>query len=100
MAQADLFWRQLGMHPTGQVPPPAGGGAAARAQPGLSAPPGAPAQPAAAFQSAAVAQPPPAVADDETPWIVQLRKLAELHDQGVLSDAAYEAAKRRVISQE
>jgi hypothetical protein len=47
-----------------------------------------------------VAQPPPAAADDETPWIAQLRKLAELHDQGVLSDAAYEAAKRRVINQE
>ena len=100
MAQADLFWRQLGMHPTGQFPAPDGGGAAAPAQPGLSAPPSAPAQPAAAFQSATVAQPPPSSADDETPWIAQLRKLAELHDQGVLSDAAYEAAKRRVINQE
>jgi hypothetical protein len=29
-----------------------------------------------------------------------LRKLADLHDQGVLSDAAYAAAKRRVIAQE
>jgi len=93
MAQADLFWRQLGMHPTGQVPPPAGGVL-------RPAPPGAPAPPAAASPPAATAQPPAGAADDQTPWIAQLRKLAELHDQGVLSEAAYEAAKQRVISQE
>jgi hypothetical protein len=28
-----------------------------------------------------------------------LRRLAELHDQGVLSDTHYEAAKRRVLEQ-
>jgi Short C-terminal domain len=39
-------------------------------------------------------------ADDETSWIAQLRKLAQLHDQGVLSDAHYEAAKRRVLGQQ
>jgi hypothetical protein len=38
-------------------------------------------------------------ADGETPWITQLQKLAQLHDQGVLSDADYEAAKRRVLEQ-
>jgi Short C-terminal domain len=36
-------------------------------------------------------------ADDQTSWISQLRKLAELHDQGVLSDAAYSAAKQRIL---
>jgi len=29
-----------------------------------------------------------------------LRKLSELHDRGVLSDAAYAAAKQRIIKQE
>ena len=47
----------------------------------------------------APAQPPPQAADDEGSWISQLRKLADLHDQGVLSDADYEAAKRRVLEQ-
>jgi len=93
-AQADLFWRQLGVHPTGQSPAPASGGAVAPAQPG------APAQAAAAPQPASAAQPSPAAADDDAPWIAQLRKLTALHDQGVLSDAAYDAAKRRVIDQE
>ena len=50
-------------------------------------------------RSAAPAQPPPQAADDEGSWISQLRKLADLHDQGVLSDADYEAAKRRVLEQ-
>ncbi|TVZ00452.1 SHOCT domain-containing protein [Trebonia kvetii] len=31
------------------------------------------------------------------PWISHLRKLAQLHDDGVLSDAAYTAAKRRIL---
>jgi hypothetical protein len=39
-------------------------------------------------------------ANDEAAWISQLRKLAQLHDQGVLSDAQYAAAKQRVIQQE
>jgi hypothetical protein len=38
-------------------------------------------------------------ADHETSWITHLQKLAQLHDQGVLSDADYEAAKRRVLEQ-
>jgi len=81
MAQVERFWRQLGVNPAGQqVFAPASPGAA----------PGRPAAPA---------QPPPAAGDDETPWISQLRKLAQLHDQGVLSDAHYEAAKRRVLEQ-
>jgi hypothetical protein len=44
------------------------------------------------------AAPPPA-ADDETPWLSQLQKLIQLHEQGVLSDADFEAAKRRVLGQ-
>jgi len=39
------------------------------------------------------------VADDETSWISQLQRLAQLRDQGVLSDDQYEAAKRRVLEQ-
>jgi hypothetical protein len=39
-------------------------------------------------------------AADETSWIAHLQKLAQLHDQGVLSDADYEAAKRRVLEQQ
>jgi hypothetical protein len=88
MAQVDRFWRQLGVSPAGQqVFSPASPGAAA------------PGRPTAPAQPAAPSQPPPAAGDDETPWISQLRKLAQLHDQGVLSDAHYEAAKRRVLEQ-
>ena len=43
------------------------------------------------------AQPPPGA--DGTSWIAHLQKLAQLHDQGVLSDVDYEAAKRRVLEQ-
>ena len=95
MAQAEAFWRQLGVSPAGQQPPaPPAGGAFARAQPGV------PPQPAAPVQPAAAAQPSPAAAYDEKSWIAQLRRLSELHDQGVLSDAAYAAAKQRIIKQE
>ena len=80
MAQAEQFWRRLGVTP-------AGPGASPAAQPGPPA------------GSAAPARPPPA-ADDRSSWISQLRKLAELHDQGVLSDAAFAAAKRRILEQE
>jgi len=58
-----------------------------------------PAQPATAVTSAAPPPPPPA-ADDHTSWISQLHQLAQLHDQGVLSDAAYAAAKERILEQE
>jgi hypothetical protein len=88
MAQAERFWRQLGVNPAGrQVPAPAGPGA-----------PG-PAQPAASVTSAAPAPPAPLAADDRTSWISHLRQLAQLHHQGVLSDAAYAAAKRRILDQ-
>jgi Short C-terminal domain len=97
MAQVERFWRQLGVSPAGQqLFTPAGPGAAAPAPPGR---PGPPPQPAGPARSAAPAHPPSPAADDEGSWIMQLRKLADLHDQGVLSDADYEAAKRRVLEQ-
>lgn len=93
-AQADRFWRQLGVNTAGQqFPAPASPGAPA------PAPPPAPAQPA----SAPPAPPPPAAAgppaDDQAPWMSQLLTLSQLHEQGVLSDADYEAAKRRILDQ-
>jgi len=98
MAQVDRFWRQLGVNPAGQqVFAPASPGAAP-GRPAAPAQQAAQARPAAPARPTAPAQPPPA-AGDETPWISQLRKLAQLHDQGVLSDAEYEAAKRRVLEQ-
>jgi hypothetical protein len=88
MAQAEQFWRQLGVNPAGQqLVTPASPGAAA------------PAQPAIPVQPPTPAQSPPVAADDQTSWISQLHKLAELHDQGVLSDAAYTAAKQRILEQ-
>jgi hypothetical protein len=103
MAQVERFWRQLGMNPAGrQMFAPASPGAAAPAppaQPRTPAQPGPAAQPAASARPAAPAQPAPDAADDEESWIGQLRKLAQLHDQGVLSDDHYEAAKRRVLGQ-
>ena len=95
MAQADRFWRQLGVNPAGQqvlAPPPPG--AVLPAPPRAPVPPGPPAQPAPA------ARVPAAAGGPEPPWMSQLRKLAQLHDQGVLSDADYESAKRRLIQQE
>ena len=76
-AQADRFWRAMGVHATGQPVAPGGPAAAAPAPP-------------------TAAQPPPAAAD-ETSWMAQLRKLAKLHEEGVLSDAHYESAKRRIL---
>ena len=32
-------------------------------------------------------------------YVAQLRKLAQLHEEGVLSDAHYETAKRRILDQ-
>jgi hypothetical protein len=87
MAQVERFWRQLGLNPAGQqLLTPASPAAAVPARPAT------PVRPAAA-------QPSPVAAHDQTQWISQLRQLAHLHDQGVLSDAAYEAAKQRVLDQ-
>jgi uncharacterized protein YbaR (Trm112 family) len=93
-AQADRFWRAMGVHPTGQ--PVAGGPAGAPAPP-PAAP--APAPPAPAPPAAPAATQPPPAAADETSWMAQLRKLAKLHEEGVLSDAHYESAKRRILDQ-
>jgi hypothetical protein len=87
MTQVERFWRQLGVNPAGQLMTPASPGAAA------------PAQPAVPVNSAAAAQSPPVAADDQTSWISQLSKLAQLHDQGVLSDAAFAAAKQAILDQ-
>jgi putative oligomerization/nucleic acid binding protein len=109
MMQVEKFWRQLGMSPAGQQvvgaagPVPASPVPAMPAQPvpappplaqrpGVAGPPASPQAPPAAAPSAAAAE-------DETSWLWQLQKLAQLHDQGVLSDADYEAAKRRVLGQ-
>jgi hypothetical protein len=89
LAQADRFWRQLGVNPAGhQVPAPASPGAPV------------PARPATSPRSAAPAPPAPAAADDRASWIPHLRQLARLHNQGVLSDAAYAAARRRILDQD
>jgi zinc-ribbon family len=88
-AQAERFWRQLGVDPAGQ-------------QLLTAASPGTPVttQPAAPVTAAAPAPPAPRAADDRAPWILRLQQLAQLHDQGVLSDAAYTAAKRRILQQD
>jgi putative oligomerization/nucleic acid binding protein len=106
LAQVERFWRQLGVNAAGQqVMTAAGPAPAVPAQPVHAPPPPPPmAQPApAAFPAAApppgAPAPPPAAPDDESSWLSQLQKLAQLHDQGVLSDADYEAAKRRVLEQ-
>jgi hypothetical protein len=85
LAQAEQFWRQLGVNPAGQQ-------FVTAASPGA-----APAQPATPVQPPAPSQFPPVAADDQTSWISQLRKLAQLHDQGVLADAAFAAAKQRIL---
>jgi hypothetical protein len=90
MAQVERFWRQLGVNPAGQqLVTPASPGAAAPAQPAV------PVKPAAAAQSPPAA----AAADDQTSWISRVSTLAQLHDQGVLSDAAFAAAKQSILEQ-
>jgi Short C-terminal domain/zinc-ribbon family len=86
LAQAERFWRLIGVSPAGRQQ------SAAPARQQSAAP--------ARQQSAAPAPPPPAAGQDEASWVAQLRQLAQLHDQGVLSDAEYETAKRRLIGTE
>lgn len=102
LAQVERFWRQLGVNTAGQqFPAPPG---AAPAQPVMSGQPAAPGQPTSQPRATTPRQAPvqpagpaAAPADDGAPWMTQLLKLTELHDQGVLSDADYEAAKRRIL---
>ena len=42
-------------------------------------------------------QPPPSAQDASSPMIDQLNKLAELHDQGVLTDDEFAAAKAKLF---
>ena len=95
MAQVERFWRQLGVGPAPArpgAPPPAPPAQPPPAATGARPAPGQPPAPAAT-----PAPPPAAAADDEASWISQLQRLAQLRDQGVLSDDQYEAAKRRVL---
>jgi zinc-ribbon family len=96
LARVEQFWRQLGVGLTLGRPGAAPSGPAAQAPPPAAqrAPPPPPAQP----PPAATLAPPPA--NDEASWIAQLHQLAQLHDQGVLSDAHYAAAKRRLLEQQ
>ena len=103
LAQVEKFWRQLGVNPAGQQVVAAGPAPAGPRPPGpvpqpVPAPPPV-ARPGMAQPPPAAAQPPPAAAGDDASWLSQLQKLAQLHDQGVLSDADYESAKRRVLGQ-
>jgi len=103
MAQVERFWRQLGVSPAGHQVVSAAGPTPGQPVPPPPPPPMAPPPPMPPPQATgapmpAAAQPPPA-ADDETPWLSQLQKLIQLHEQGVLSDADFEAAKRRVLGQ-
>jgi len=98
--QADRFWRAMGVHVTGR--PAAGSAAAPPPAAPAPPPPAAPAPPPAAAAApppaaAPTGQPPPAA--EETSWMGQLRKLAKLHEEGVLSDAHYESAKQRILEQ-
>jgi pyruvate/2-oxoglutarate dehydrogenase complex dihydrolipoamide acyltransferase (E2) component len=101
MAQVERFWRQLGVGlappPPGAAPPAPPAQAAPRAAPAPYAPAGPPAPPPQVRPAPSPG--PRAAADDEASWIAQLHRLAQLHDQGVLSDEHYEAAKRRVLEQ-
>ena len=103
MAQVERFWRGLGVNPAGQqILAPASPGAVPPAQ---GAPPARPVQPAATGPAPAPGPPPaaspgpPPASGGQASWTDQLRTLAALHDQGVLSDADYEAAKQRLLGQ-
>ena len=92
LAKVEQFWRRLGVSVAGQPQPTASPGASPAARPAAAAQAATP--PTAA---GGPAQPESAGADDQTSWISQLGQLAQLHDQGVLSDDDYEAAKRRLL---
>jgi hypothetical protein len=101
-AQVEGFWRQLGVNPgaPGPAPPPA--------PPPPPPPVAGPRPPPPPVAGPSVAPGPPVAAapapspaaDDQASWVSRLHQLARLHDQGVLSDAAYAAAKQRILDQD
>jgi Short C-terminal domain len=46
----------------------------------------------------APAPPPPAAAPEQKDMVTQLKELAELKDQGILTDAEFEAQKAKVLA--
>jgi len=52
----------------------------------------------AAPQQQSVEQPPPAPAAPEKDMVTQLKELAELKDQGILTDAEFEAQKAKILA--
>jgi hypothetical protein len=97
MAQVERFWHQLGVNPAGPRPAAPAGPVAGPAP----APPPPPPRPAPPPPPGPAPPPvPPPAAGDQASWISQLRQLAQLHQQGVLSDDAYAAAKRHVLEQD
>ena len=52
----------------------------------------------AAPQQQYVEQPPPAPAAPEKDMVTQLKELAELKDQGILTDAEFEAQKAKILA--
>ncbi len=46
----------------------------------------------------AYAPPPPAPADDTDDMVTKLQKLAQLRDQGILTDAEFDAQKARILA--
>jgi zinc-ribbon family len=117
LAQVERFWQQLGVNlaparpgVSTPAPPPPVQPAAPPPTPTAAPAPPPRVQPASPRRAAATPGPPPAgpdvttpgppPADDEASWIAQLQRLAQLHDQGVLSDAHYAAAKQRLLEQQ
>lgn len=85
IAQVNRFWAQLGVNPAGQQVLTPAHPASAQAAPSTTAPPVAPTAGSAPVDSSSLAG--------------RLRELADLHEQGVLTDEQYDAAKQRVIGQ-
>jgi hypothetical protein len=50
-----------------------------------------------AYQQQAAPPPPPAAAPAEDPSIAELQKLAELHNQGILTDEEFSAKKAQIL---
>ena len=88
LARVSQFWAAIGVAPGGEQV------LQTTAPDATVAAPVAPAPPVPAPTAPPPANPP---ADHGTSWIEQLAELDHLHQQGILSDERYEAAKRRVL---